>query len=89
MLDCLDSEYKPRKICVTMLRICVVQIKKYEKKKNETKSSGTDKNGRSQQNLRYRTTVASSRHDNSTEEMRWRTEKRRRGYDALKLNSKN
>jgi hypothetical protein len=26
-----------------MLRICVVQIKKYEKKKNETKSSGTDK----------------------------------------------
>lgn len=44
MLDCLDSEYKPRKICVTMLRICVVQIKKYEKKKNETKSSGTDKN---------------------------------------------
>lgn len=44
MLDCLDSEYKPRKICVTMLRICVVQIKKYEKKKSETKSSGTDKN---------------------------------------------
>lgn len=44
---------------------------------------------RSQQRLRYRTTVASSRHDSSTEEMRWRTEKRRRGYDAWKVNSKN
>lgn len=66
---------------------CANQEIRKEEKRNQIQRNRQKR--RSQQRLRYRTTVASSRHDSSTEEMRWRTEKRRRGYDAWKVNSKN